>query len=476
MDVAGQGGPGQATLCWIDSASTLTGLDTCTVVRGECDPWHLLGGARSVIADEGDELCLLAAASGVPVTVVSQRRLVELDSAKAIALLAERLCAFDHFDPFTGERIDAAEAIALCGSWRDLIDSNRGLTGAVGFAFWKRETVAPLLWTGSGDVRFITGARGLRPGDRLAAWKSRVPPAALGDLEAEGVQLIEVEDGFIRSSGLGADCVPPLSIIVDPVGIHFDPSRPSALELLLQSGSFPDALLERARRLRETLVRSGLSKYESGAAASAREPAWRRQILVPGQVEDDRSVIEGGCGLASNFELLRRVRAQAPEAHIIYKPHPDVEAGHRQGAIAGSTCLTIADEIARGETISSLLDGVDEVHVNTSLSGFEALLRGKTVVTHGVPFFAGWGLTTDLGPVPERRTAKRTLDELVAATLLLYPRYVDPVTLLPCPAEVVVDRLANGAASGTDGLVVRLRRMQGRLRRSLAAVYSLVAA
>jgi capsular polysaccharide export protein len=78
--------------------------------------------------------------------------------------------------------------------------------------------------------------------------------------------------------------------------------------------------------------------------------------------------------------------------------------------------------------------------------------------------------------VPARRTAKRTLDELVAATLLLYPRYVDPLSLLPCPAEVVVDRLAEGRTEGMGGLVVRLRRMQGRVRRSLAAVRSLVAA
>ncbi len=85
---------------------------------------------------------------------------------------------------------------------------------------------------------------------------------------------------------------------------------------------------------------------------------------------------------------------------------------------------------------------VDEVHVNTSLAGFEALLRGKAVTTYGVPFYAGWGLTRDLGPVPARRTAKRSIDELVGATLLMYPRYLDPVTGLPCPAEVVVERLS----------------------------------
>ena len=37
----------------------------------------------------------------------------------------------------------------------------------------------------------------------------------------------------------------------------------------------------------------------------------------------------------------------------------------------------------------------------TSLMGFEALLRGIPVTTLGTPFYAGWGLTTDLGPIPK---------------------------------------------------------------------------
>jgi capsular polysaccharide export protein len=185
--------------------------------------------------------------------------------------------------------------------------------------------------------------------------------------------------------------------------------------------------------------------------------------------------VSGGAGLSSNLELLRRARAICPEGYIIYKPHPDVEAGHRTGAVSDDQCLKFSDEIVRDEPISSLLDLADEVHVNTSLAGFEALLRGTKVTTHGVPFYAGWGLTHDLGPVPARRTAKRTLDELVASTLLIYPRYVDPVTLLPCPAEIVVDRLTQGRTEASGGLVVRLRRMQGRVRRCLAAVRSLAA-
>ena len=195
----------------------------------------------------------------------------------------------------------------------------------------------------------------------------------------------------------------------------------------------------------------------------------RRHILVPGQVEDDRAVTAGGCGLTSNLELLKRVRAQAPDSYILYKPHPDVLAGHRRGAVSDRSCLEYADQIAGDVSIASLIEMVDEIHVNTSLAGFEALLRGKSVVTHGVPFYAGWGLTRDLGPVPSRRSARRTIDELVAATLLLYPRYLDPETGLPCPVEVVVARLSASEKPG-GSLVVGMRRLQGKLMRSLRSL------
>jgi capsular polysaccharide export protein len=131
--------------------------------------------------------------------------------------------------------------------------------------------------------------------------------------------------------------------------------------------------------------------------------------------------------------------------------------------------MRFADQIVGELPIASLLAMVDEVHVNTSLAGFEALLREKPVTTYGVPFYAGWGLTRDLGPIPERRTSQRSVDELVAAALLLYPRYLDPVTGLPCPAEVVVERLS-ASEEADPGLMVGLRRLQGKMMRRLRSL------
>src|SRR5262249_9971232 len=148
-----------------------------------------------------------------------------------------------------------------------------------------------------------------------------------------------------------------------------------------------------------------------------------------------------------------------PDAFILYKPHPDVDAGHRRGAIAEAEARRYADRIVRGVSSAAILAAVDEVHTMTSLAGFEALLRERRVVTYGQPFYAGWGLTTHRAPL-SRRTRRLGIDELVAGALILYPRYLDPRTRLPCGPELVIDRLAR-AELWRPGMLIALRRLQG---------------
>lgn len=441
------------------------------IVTGKCDPWHLLGNATALVTDTQDEIVLVAALLGVPVHSLDpangqlHRKQVDVSD-----LLGRFVSSYQYSDPFTGYPMSAFKAVELCGFWRQLIDANRGIAGGLGFSFWKQDNVGTLLWGGGEPFEFFRSVADVddRPGP-VAVWRSKVSANTLAGLEERGRKLIEVEDGFLRSQGLGSDCVPPLSITVDRLGAHFDPSGPSALENLLQGGKFDQQDIQRAQDLRRAIVEAGLSKYSRGDDAIARPAGSREHVLVPGQVEDDRSVMLGGCGLSSNLELLRRVRSEAPDAYILYKPHPDVLAGHRAGSVPEEQCLQYADEIVGDESIGSLIDMVDEVHVNTSLAGFEALMRGKSVTTYGVPFYSGWGLTRDLGPVPSRRTTKRSIDELVAATLLSYPRYLDPATGLPCPPEVVVSRLIDGDVPDPS-LLVSVRRLQGKVLRSVRSL------
>lgn len=238
--------------------------------------------------------------------------------------------------------------------------------------------------------------------------------------------IIRVEDGFLRSVGLGADLTRPISWVFDDVGIYFDATRPSRLENILNTTDFSNELISRAIELVKRIVSLGLSKYN----LDSYDAEWslkglangQNVILVPGQVETDASIALGSFEIKSNLALTRLVRAHNPDAWIIYKPHPDVVAGVRQPGHGESKVGRYCDEVIRQGNTIDLIELVDEVHTMTSLTGFEALLRGKSVYCYGLPFYAGWGLTRDISSCP-RRTRHLSLHELVAGALIIYPRY-----------------------------------------------------
>src|SRR5262249_11050795 len=118
--------------------------------------------------------------------------------------------------------------------------------------------------------------------------------------------------------------------------------------------------------------------------------------------------------------------------------------------------------LIRDVSTATILAEIDELHTLTSLAGFEALLRRRRVVVYGRPFYAGWGLTTDLVTVDRGR--RPTLEELLAGALNRYPPYLDPVTRLPCGPELVIERLAEPEL-WRPGLLVVARRLQGVLAR-----------
>ena len=105
---------------------------------------------------------------------------------------------------------------------------------------------------------------------------------------------------------------------------------------------------------------------------------------------------------------------------------------------------SFADQIVANADPVQLINAVNEVWTMTSLLGFEALIRNTPVTCLGTPFYAGWGLTTDMGIIPKRRSALPTLAQLTHACLIDYPRYYGPVSKLPCPVEVALDRLTSG--------------------------------
>lgn len=307
-------------------------------------------------------------------------------------------------------------------------------------------------------------------GGDAAVWAAVMPQDLPARAAAAGVGLVRIEDGFLRSAGLGVHQARAASLVLDGSGIHYDPSTESDLERLLATAEFDAALLARAARLRAAITAAGVTKYNlTGDVRLPALPPGRRVILVPGQVEDDAAICRGGSRLRTNLDLLRAVRADNPGAVILFKPHPDVEAGMRRGAVPAAAAAALADHVLRDVPIGPLYALAQEVHCLSSLSGFEALLRGLRVVTWGRPFYAGWGLTEDRDP-PPRRGRVLSLDALVAGALILHLRCIDPVTGLPCPPELLVERLAERrlAPPGRPRTPPALRALVARCSRLMA--------
>lgn len=355
-----------------------------------------------------------------------QRRLTRAQLFAAAVLLYPKW-----YNPFTDSLCPFETAMenlaAQARAWRE---DHLGWT-ASGMRLWKRAHVqkmfgahAPVVFKNNPD----------------AADQSDTPRMVWASTARASDQTVtRVEDGFLRSRGLGAKLVPPLSLVLDDLGIYYDATRPSRLEALItkRADLRPDQR-KRAEALIRHIKTAGLSKYN---LSGSRPPLPEGQrILVVGQVEDDASLRFGGAAGLTNRALLEAARQQNPQAVLIYKPHPDVEAGLRPGDAA---CGTLADIVTNRTDPIYLLDHVQEVWTMTSLLGFEALIRGVPVTTLGVPFYAGWGLTRDLAQVPPRRRARPDLEGLVNASLIDYPRYFHPVSGIACPVEAVVEWLSD---------------------------------
>ena len=335
------------------------------------------------------------------------------------------------YDPHRDQLCDLETAIeALAAQTRAWREDHKGWTASA-MRMWKRRPLQRFFGAWSPVVFQDDPAAARNAGRPWMVWAGK---ADIGHADA-----IRVEDGFLRSRGLGADLIPPLSLVCDDLGIYYDPRQPSRLEKWIETRhSLRPDQQRRAERLIAALRASGLSKYNLGGTAELDGLPEGRRILVPGQVEDDASIKTGTDGVSTNLGLLAAARAANPEAVILYKPHPDVEAGLRSGAVDATG---LADVVLSHTDPIAVLAHVDEVWTMTSLLGFEALLRGVKVVTLGAPFYAGWGLTEDRGDVPPRRRSDVSIEGLVHAALIDYPRYFDPRSGIACPVEVVLERL-----------------------------------
>ncbi|GAB5390106.1 MAG: hypothetical protein Alpg2KO_30740 [Alphaproteobacteria bacterium] len=369
--------------------------------------------------------------------------------------------------PFTGDEITAAEGLDILALWqRRLATMDKPLV-CLGMSTWKRQTIVDFLHLpGTQRPVFATSvptalAIANKRDARIIVWSTKQKDDVEGKCRRAGVDLWRMEDGFVRSAGLGSNLVPACSHSIDRTGIYYDGRNPSDLETAIATDQHSDRMIERAKRLMALMVEKNVSKYSIGGEFV---PHWqmgqgKRVILVPGQVSDDQSILTSAM-FHDNLDFLKAVREAEPEAILVYKPHPDVEAGNRQGRIAPDVAAEFADHVITDAPIGAVLSHVDEVQTQTSLVGFEALLRGLPVTSWGMPFYAGWGLTRDKQAIV-RRTRHIEIEHLVASALICYPYYRDPVTGLPCPVEIVIRRLEEGVAEPHGDKVMRRLRLAG---------------
>lgn len=447
-----------------------------TVLKAPANPWDLLEGADKVYcvsSQLGFEAILAGhkpVVFGLPFyagwglsedqqTIPRRTRKLTVDQLFAGAMI-EFPFWFDRTVQAECSFEDAARQLLAEARhyWDGLRPSN-----LLGMRLWKRPTVRKFLQGAGKSARFFRDEKAVinaaSDGKQIVVWASRRTETLARESAHIGAPLLQMEDGFLRSTGLGAELTPASSLVLDDTGIYYDPTRPSQLETLIkQSVDLPVSSLARASKLRQQIVTTGVTKYNIAANAPLPEfPENTKIILVPGQVADDASILKGGGKLRTNMELLQAVREANPMAYIIYKPHPDVLIGLRDGTISSyENCDFVADN----HDANMLIACCDEVWTITSLLGFEALLRDKKVICLGTPFYAGWGLTRDLDALCARRDTDIDLDGLVHAALIDYPRYMDPVSGLACTPELIVKRLANGETRRKPALRI-LAKLQG---------------
>ena len=207
----------------------------------------------------------------------------------------------------------------------------------------------------------LAGFRSESALDGIVSWGGRLPAkTAMRIARLRQLPHWHLEDGFLRSVGLGKDGSIPISIVVDDKALPVDAGRASRLELLVHdaAGGFAHDV---GAPIREALVEHKLSKYNNLPHTEPRlDRSTRRRLLLVDQVFGDVSVAKA-LGTASAFDRMLD-DAIGSGAQVIVRTHPDVIAGHRKGymterasKLPGVTLM--ADKVSA----AAILAVVDEV-------------------------------------------------------------------------------------------------------------------
>lgn len=320
-----------------------------------------------------------------------------------------------YFNPYTMKPCQIEDTMDLIELQIEHYTKLKGSWRPVGFSGWK-----------TGFLKDYMGPEANVLGSEYATYRAPKKVAWASKDEAVSCDLF-VEDGFLRSKGLGANLIHPISLAMDNNGIYFDATWTSDLEEMLNKAEdLGEQELNRAREGLNNFLKKGLSKYnleEKVVPASRIQQLARGRtiVLALGQVEADASIRYGSPEVKSDNELLARIKAENPDSFVLYKPHPEVVNGVRENETPVER-KNYDYKLDNGSLIEAFAVA-EQVHVITSLAGMEALMHGCDVHVWGIPFYAGWGLTKDRYST-HRRKATLTLEALFYCSYLKYPAYL----------------------------------------------------
>ena len=238
------------------------------------------------------------------------------------------------------------------------------------------------------------------------------------------------EDGFIRSLALGVDGSPSFSIVEDNIGIYYDATSASSLENILNNYNFEldVILIKDAKKAIALIVENHISKYNNAInLPSDFFKDDKPKVLVIAQTAGDASLKYGMLENYTTDDMINAAISENPNAQVYLKVHPDVITGKKKSDIdiesAKKRCIIIEENL----NPLSLLKHFSKVYTKTSQMGFEALLVGCECICFGMPFYAGWGITTDKS-ICARRKRVLSIEEVFAGAYILYTRYYNPYT------------------------------------------------
>ncbi|NNP69400.1 hypothetical protein [Acinetobacter sp. Ac_5812] len=338
-------------------------------------------------------------------------------------------------DPFElfGDEIGGFEKLYLVGdNWVD--NRDKPIIVVAGCTDWKFGFIAdylPEFRTAFGSRKFV-GLRMIK-----ALWRLSVKPEVVviwGYTESfwlrmylnlRNIPIWRMEDAFIRSASLGATHSTPYSLVIDKTGLYYNGQKPSDIENLLSHYDFNknNSFMADAQKILDYVLKQEITKYNPPIICHDNTLKVKKRILVVGQVDNDSSLRFGNPDKWTMEDMVRLAKRENPTAEILYRPHPEVYEGYQKSKLKKENIENYAKVISPDEHIIELINRVDHVYTLTSLTGLDALLRGKSITVLGTPFYAGWGLTDDRCKF-KRRHRKLSLLELFAATYILYPEYL----------------------------------------------------